>query len=214
MRTLLSSAGLSLSLGVGMPRAEMAVDIVNVVASAGLEHGIDLNALVEAFPTAEYRPEQFPGVIFRLKSPKTATLIFGSGKMVCTGARSEKEARQALLKVVRRLKEAGIVIMGGPEIKIQNVVASANLTGWIDLMGLYEIEKGMRGRILYEPEQFPGLIYRMEDPKVVILLFASGKLVCTGARKEEEVYVAVERLHKRLEELEQIHYEKVGIREG
>jgi len=182
------------------------VKIENVVASGILKHPIDLNAVVTAFPDVEYRPKEFPGLVFRLKSPKTATLIFGSGKMVCTGARSEKEARQALLKVVRRLKEAGIVIMGGPEIKIQNVVASANLTGWIDLMGLYEIEKGMRGRILYEPEQFPGLIYRMEDPKVVILLFASGKLVCTGARKEEEVYVAVERLHKRLEELEQIHY--------
>lgn len=182
------------------------VKIENVVASGILKHKIDLNAVVTAFPDVEYRPKEFPGLVFRLKNPKTATLIFGSGKMVCTGARSEKEAKRALLKVVRSLKDSGIIIVGRPNIKMQNVVASANLSGWVDLMGVYETEKLMRGRILYEPEQFPGLIYRMEDPKVVILLFASGKLVCTGARKEGEVYVAVDKLHKRLQETGQIHY--------
>jgi transcription initiation factor TFIID TATA-box-binding protein len=60
---------------------------------------------------------------------------------------------------------------------------------------------------MYEPEQFPGLIYRMEEPKVVILLFSTGKLVCTGATKEEDVYLAVAKLHKELEEKELISYE-------
>ena len=189
-----------------MPAVEPIIKIENVVASGILKHRIDLNAVVRAFLDVEYRPEEFPGLIFRLKTPKTATLIFASGKMVCTGARSERESRRALMKVVRKMKKAGIIIVGKPEIKIQNVVASANLSGWIDLMGVYEVEKGMRGRILYEPEQFPGLIYRMNDPKVVILLFASGKLVCTGARKEEEVYQAVAKLHEKLEEKGQIHY--------
>ena len=189
-----------------MPAVEPIIKIENVVASGILKHGIDLNAVVRAFPDVEYRPEEFPGLIFRLKRPKTATLIFASGKMVCTGARSERECRRALMKVVREMKKAGIIIVGKTEIKIQNVVASANLSGWIDLMGVYEMERGMRGRILYEPEQFPGLIYRMNDPKVVVLLFASGKLVCTGARKEEEVYQAVAKLHEKLEEKEQIHY--------
>jgi len=83
------------------------------------------------------------------------------------------------------------------------MVASANLLGRIELEDCaYAL-----GRNMYEPEQFPGLIYRMEEPKVVILIFASGKLVCTGATKEEDVYLAVAKLHKELEEKELIYYE-------
>ena len=179
------------------------IHIENVVASATLNQKIDLNAVVKGYPGVEYRPEQFPGLVFRLKRPKTATLIFNSGKMVCTGAKSEKESRRAVKKVVKELKESGIVIVGKPEITIQNIVASASLGGKIDLeQATYSLEKTM-----YEPEQFPGLIYRMAEPKVVILLFASGKLVCTGAKREEDVYDAVYKLHVILEEKELIFYE-------
>mgnify|MGYP000742918445 CR=1 FL=1 len=179
------------------------VKIENVVASATLNQKIDLNAVVKGYPGVEYRPEQFPGLVFRLKRPKTATLIFNSGKMVCTGAKSEKEARRAVMKVIKELKKSGIVIVGKPELKIQNIVASANLGGIVDL----ERSAYVLGKTMYEPEQFPGLIYRMDDPKVVILLFASGKLVCTGAKKEEDVYKAVENLQKKLEKENLIYYE-------
>src|SRR5215469_1762095 len=165
-------------------------NIENVVASATLGQPIDLTAIVRIFPGAEYRPERFPGLVYRLKKPKTATLIFSTGKMVCTGAKSERQARQAVLKVVDELKRDGIVILGRPDIQIQNIVASAGLGGYIDLeKATYGLKKTM-----YEPEQFPGLIYRMDEPKVVILIFASGKLVCTGAKKEIQVYTAVKRL--------------------
>jgi len=183
------------------------INIVNVVASAALEHNIDLNALVRIFPNVEYRPRQFPGVIFRLKKPKTATLIFGSGKMVCTGAKSENKAKEALERVIGRLKDGGMNILGKMTIKIVNIVASASLGGTIDLVQLYEFERGMGGRIIYEPEQFPGLIYRMNDPRAVILIFASGKLVCTGARQEEDAYKAVNKLHQKLEDENLIFYE-------
>lgn len=123
--------------------------------------------------------------------------------MVCTGAKSEKESKRAVMKVVRELKKSGIIIVGKPEIKIQNIVASANLAGLIDL----ERSAYSLGRTMYEPEQFPGLIYRMDIPKVVILLFASGKLVCTGAKKEENVYEAVTKLHETLELEDLIYYE-------
>ncbi|KYH39793.1 MAG: TATA-box binding protein [Candidatus Bathyarchaeota archaeon B26-2] len=185
-----------------VPKVEPVIKIENVVASATLNQRVDLNAVVKGYPGVEYRPEQFPGLVFRLKKPKTATLIFNSGKMVCTGAKSEKEARRAVLKVVRELKKSGIVIIGKPELKIQNIVASANLGGLIDL----EKSAYVLGKTMYEPEQFPGLIYRMDEPKVVILLFASGKLVCTGAKRESEVYEAVKKLHKRLEEENLIYY--------
>ncbi len=186
-----------------MPNSEDSIRIENVVASATLNQRIDLNAVVKGNPGVEYRPEQFPGLVFRLKRPKTATLIFSTGKMVCTGAKSEKEAKRAIKKIVRELKKSGIIIPGKAEIKIVNMVASASLGGLIELeKSAYSLK-----RTMYEPEQFPGLIYRMDEPKVVILLFASGKLVCTGATKEEDVYEAVAKLHKELEEKDLIYYE-------
>jgi transcription initiation factor TFIID TATA-box-binding protein len=186
-----------------MPKSEASINIENVVASATLKQRVDLNAVVKGYPGVEYRPEQFPGLVFRLKRPKTATLIFNSGKMVCTGAKSEKEARRAVMRVIKELKKSGIIIISKPELKIQNIVASASLGGAIDL----EKAAYTLGKTMYEPEQFPGLIYRMAEPKVVILLFASGKLVCTGAKREEDVYEAVSKLHKELEEKELIFYE-------
>jgi transcription initiation factor TFIID TATA-box-binding protein len=179
------------------------INIENVVASATLNQRIDLNSIVRVFPGVEYRPEQFPGLVYRLKKPKTATLIFSSGKMVCTGAKSERQARKAVFKVVDELKRDGIVIMGKPEIMIQNIVASCGLGGRIDLeKAVYGLKKTM-----YEPEQFPGLIYRMDEPKVVILIFTSGKLVCTGAKKEIQVYLAVKKLKETLESKGLILYE-------
>ena len=186
-----------------MPQVSASVNIENVVASAILKQRIDLNSVVKAFPNVEYRPEQFPGLVFRLKKPKTATLIFNSGKMVCTGAKSEIQAKKAVRKVVQELKDNGILIVEKAEIEVQNIVASASLGGKIDL----EKSTVSLGRTMYEPEQFPGLIYRMSDPKVVILLFASGKLVCTGAKKEKEVYDAVTKLHGMLEDQKLIYYE-------
>ena len=186
-----------------MPKTKAIVHIQNVVASATLNQKVDLNALVKSFPGVEYRPEQFPGLVFRLKRPKTATLIFNSGKMVCTGAKSEKEARRAVMAVVKELKKGGIIIISKPELKIQNIVASASLGGRIDL----ELAVSTLVKTMYEPEQFPGLIYRMDEPKVVILIFASGNLVCTGAKKEQDVYDAVHKLHGSLEEQNLIFYE-------
>ena len=189
--------------GFSMPKVKAVVNIENVVASATLKQKVDLNAVVKSYPGVEYRPEQFPGLVFRLKKPKTATLIFNSGKMVCTGAKSEKEAKRAVMKIIKELKKGGIIIISKPELKIQNIVASASLGGTIDLeRAAFEL-----GKTMYEPEQFPGLIYRMDDPKVVILLFASGKLVCTGAKREQDVYEAVNKLHEILEEKNLIYYD-------
>jgi transcription initiation factor TFIID TATA-box-binding protein len=181
---------------------EAYINIENVVASATLNQKIDLNSIVRIFPGVDYRPQQFPGLVYRLMKPKTATLIFSSGKMVCTGAKSERQARKAVTKVVDELKRGGIVILGKPEIQIQNIVASAGLGGRIDLEKTTYSLKGT----MYEPEQFPGLIYRMDDPKVVILLFTSGKLVCTGAKKEAEIPRAIAKLKETLEEKRLITY--------
>jgi len=186
-----------------MPKTKAIINIQNVVAIATLNQKVDLNAVVKGYPSVEYRPEQFPGLVFRLKRPKTGTLIFSSGKMVCTGAKSGKESRSAIMKVVKELKKGGIIIINKPDLKVVNIVASASLGGKVDL----EKTVVTLRKTMYEPEQFPGLMYRMDEPKVVILIFASGSLVVTGTKLEQDVYDAVHKLHGSLEEQNLIFYE-------
>ena len=116
-----------------MPQTKPIVSIENVVASATVNQTVNLNLVTQIFPDVEYHPDQFPGLVFRLKSPKTATLIFSSGKMVCTGAKSEEQAIKAVKNVVQKLKRGGIPIEHEPQIEIQNIVASASLGGKIHL---------------------------------------------------------------------------------
>lgn len=185
-----------------MSKRKPKISIQNIVASVSLNQKINLQEIVEKFPQTEYNPNVFPGLVFRLKKPKTATLIFGTGKMVCTGAKSEKESRSAVRKVVRELRGRGIKIIEKPVVNIQNIVASVELGGEIDLEPLvYKLSK-----VMYEPEQFPGAVYRMDNPKVVFLVFSAGKLVCVGAKKEEQVYEAVDKIQRLLEEKELIFY--------
>ncbi len=166
------------------------VEIQNVVAVASLSQKLDLNAIMKVFRNVEYRPKRFPGLVFRIKRPKTATLIFRTGKMVCTGAKSEKMAISTVRKVVRELKKEGFIIRRRPKIEIVNIVGTADVGGEVDL----EAASYILDNTMYEPEQFPGLIYRMKEPKVVILIFRSGKLVITGGKGEKLVHEAVEKM--------------------
>jgi transcription initiation factor TFIID TATA-box-binding protein len=179
-----------------MTETKPVIAIVNVVASATIEQKLDLVDITKKFPDVEYHPEQFPGAVFRLKTPRTATLLFGSGKMVCTGAKSEEMAIKAVNIVVQNLRKGKIKIKNEPIVTIQNIVSSINLGGKVNL------EQAARTlpRSMYEPEQFPGLIHRMLDPKTVILIFASGKLVCVGARIEKDIHRSVNQIHNLLEE--------------
>ena len=186
-----------------MPQTKPIVSVENVVASASVDQKIDLNEITEKFPDTEYHPEQFPGLVFRLKTPRTATLIFRTGKMVCTGAKSEEMAIKAVNTVVQKLRKGKIKIKNDAVITVQNIVAAINLGGKIHL------EKAARTlpRSMYEPEQFPGLIHRMLDPKTVILIFASGKLVCVGAKLEKEIHRSVHQIHSLLEEKDLMVYD-------
>jgi len=172
-------------------------NIENIVATVTLEQTLDLHEIEREVPGIEYNPDQFPGLVFRLSRPKVTALIFKSGKMVVTGAKNTQELIRAVKKIIRTLYEHGIKIKGKPKIQIQNIVASANLGVEVNLEeAAYKLENNM-----YEPEQFPGLIHRMKDPHVVLLIFSSGKMVITGAKREGEVYEAVERIYQRLQEL-------------
>jgi len=186
-----------------MAQTKPVIEIVNVVASATIEQRLDLNKITKKFPDVEYHPEQFPGAVFRLYNPKTATLLFSSGKMVCTGAKSEELAVKAVNTVVQKLRKGKIKIKNNPIVTVQNIVSSINLGGTVSL------EQAARTlpRSMYEPEQFPGLIHRMLDPKTVILIFASGKLVCVGARQEHEIHRSVNLIHSELEEKNLMTYD-------
>jgi len=186
-----------------MPQTKPIISIENVVASATIDEELDLKDITKKFPDVEWNPDTFPGAVFRIKVPKTATLLFRTGKMVCTGGKSEAMAREAVKKVVQKLRKEKIKIKNDAKVTIQNIVAS------IDLGGKIHLEKVARTlpRSMYEPEQFPGVIHRMLDPKTVILIFASGKLVCTGGKTEKDVYRSVNNLHSMLEEKGLMIYE-------
>ena len=170
--------------------------IENVVASTSLGEELDLQAIALALRGAEYAPDRFPGLIYRLKHPKAATLLFHSGKVVCTGAKSLEDVKTAVDLVAKQITAGGFPVNKDREIVVQNIVASSDLGGKINL-NVIAISLGLE-KVEYEPEQFPGLVYRMATPKVVVLLFGSGKLVCTGARKPSDVDQAVEKIKAEL----------------
>jgi len=172
--------------------------IENVVATVVVEitEKIDLNQIARRHAEVEYNPERFPGLVMRIEKPRATILIFSTGKMVVTGLRKASEAERVVDKVVKNIRKAGIRV-ANPEITIQNIVASGDLHTNIDLnMAAIVMEYAM-----YEPEVFPGLIYRMQEPKTVFLIFSTGRIVCTGAKKKEIVREAVLKLNQQVRDL-------------
>ncbi|HWQ17769.1 MAG TPA: TATA-box-binding protein [Sulfolobales archaeon] len=177
------------------PKPETRIE--NIVATVIFEHQLDLDMIEQGVPNIEYNPDQFPGLILRLDSPKVTALIFRSGKMVVTGAKRTADLIKAVKKILRMFVKSGITITGKPKIQIQNIVASANL----GMEVLLEKAAYLLENTMYEPEQFPGLILRLTEPRVVLLIFSSGKMVITGAKSEEEVERAVNHTYNTLVEL-------------
>jgi transcription initiation factor TFIID TATA-box-binding protein len=172
------------------------IKVENVVASASISDKLDIQDVSNKLDGAEYEPEQFPGVIYRLRKPKVAILIFGSGKIVCTGAKTPEIVRIAVEHLTQRLGETGTSVVKNPEITVQNMVATWDTGQPFNLSDLI-LSFGME-RVEYEPEQFPGMVFRLDDPKVVMLFFSSGKVVCTGAKSVEELERAVDIVKKEL----------------
>ena len=166
------------------------MEIVNIVVSTSLEHDIPLEKMAATLSNTEYNPEQFPGLVIRIKDPKTSALIFSSGKVVCTGARSMEKVHESIKKIIKSLKKINVDIKIEPEVKIQNMVASGSVGMDLNLntlaMKLPNTE--------YEPEQFPGLVYKLNEAKATFLLFSNGKVVCTGTKSVDEVHKALDML--------------------
>lgn len=179
------------------------VKIENIVASTSFADKLDLDVIAQSLDEAEYEPEQFPGLVYRLNNPKTATLLFRSGKANCTGAKTIEDVKTAVNIIGEKLEKMGVKVNKNLEIVIQNMVATADLGGELNLSEV-AISLGLEN-VEYEPEQFPGLVYRIKEPCVAMLLFGSGKIVCAGARKIEDVSLAVDNLSKELSSLGLLH---------
>ncbi|KTW31704.1 TATA-box-binding protein [Pneumocystis jirovecii RU7] len=168
----------------------------NIVATVNLDCRLDLKTIALHARNAEYNPKRFAAVIMRIREPKTTALIFASGKMVVTGAKSEDDSKLASRKYARIIQKLGFNAKF-TDFKIQNIVGSCDVRFPIRLEGLAYSHGTFSS---YEPELFPGLIYRMVKPKIVLLIFVSGKIVLTGAKVREEIYQAFEAIYPVLNE--------------
>jgi transcription initiation factor TFIID TATA-box-binding protein len=171
---------------------EDSLRIENIVASAKIADTLDLIQISEQLSAADYNKKRFPGVVIRISDPKLAILIFGSGKVVLTGAKSVESLDKGLEYLSNELRSLHITLYDELEYHVQNIVTSADLGTSINLNKIaigFNLEQ-----IEYEPEQFPGLVYRLSDPKVVVLLFRSGKLIITGGKTEEDAKRAVQNI--------------------
>ncbi len=173
------------------------IKIQNIVVSTSLEHDIPLIKLAETLPNTEYNPEQFPGLVMRIKEPKTSALIFSSGKVVCTGAKSLTKVKESISKIIKNLAKIKIKIRVKPKIIVQNMVASGNIFMDLNLNSLAMKLPNTE----YEPEQFPGLVYKLQGTRATFLLLSNGKIVCTGTRSESRLKDAVDKLIGNLKKL-------------
>ncbi|NJL44055.1 MAG: TATA-box-binding protein [Nitrosarchaeum sp.] len=164
------------------------VQVVNIVVSTSFEHDIPLEKMAAVLSNTEYNPEQFPGLVIRIKDPKTSALIFSSGKVVCTGARTLEDVDRAIKNIIESLKKIDVEIKIKPEITIQNIVASGRIGMDLNLNTLAMKLENTE----YEPEQFPGLVYKLMEANATFLLFSNGKVVCTGTKSEEQVHEALD----------------------
>lgn len=171
--------------------------IQNIVATTSLNVKVPLQKLVRSNADTEYSPEQFPGLVLRIKKPKSAVLVFSSGNLVCTGTKSTVQVNEVIAQVIKQLRKIGIRVKDKPKITVQNIVASGSVDLKMDLNMLsLELENTE-----YEPEQFPGLVYKLEQPNATFLLFSNGKLVCTGTKNRDQLNEAMKQLTKNIKAL-------------
>ena len=166
-------------------------EIQNIVLSVTYEDTeFDLESLAGMLEGARYDPEVFPGIAYKSIDPTASFLIFASGKMNCVGAKTMEGAKEAIEKLTEKLKNSDVDIKSDPEVKVQNMVASFDFSRKFDLE---KIARAFRNTE-YEPEVFPGLVFRLDEPKVVVLLFVSGKGVCAGAKSQEDIEKAADKI--------------------
>ncbi len=179
-----------------MAKAQSNYKIQNIVATASLGKPVPLTKLARTQPNTEYNPKTFPGLVLRIKEPKSAVLVFSSGNLVCTGTKSTAQVKKVIDAVIKQLKKINVNITVKPKITVQNIVASGTIELKLNLNFLaLEMENTE-----YEPEQFPGLVYKLVEPNATFLLFSNGKLVCTGTKNRKQLEESMKQLLKNVKE--------------
>jgi len=170
--------------------------IENIVVSTQVSNSFDISLLAEKLPGSSYNPDEFNGLTIKFETPKIAVLIMSNGKLVCTGGKNQEEIKKSIEKTITKIKEAGFDIKQNYKIKYENIVASTDLRKSMDLE---KISKGLPiQNVTYDPSEFPGIIYKADDYNSILLLFSSGKIVCTGAKEIEAATKAIEMLKEKL----------------
>ncbi len=171
--------------------------IQNIVATTSLGKDVPLTKLAKTLSNTEYNPEQFPGLVLRVKKPKSAVLVFSSGNLVCTGTKSIAQVKEVIREVIKQLRKINVRVSIVPKVTVQNIVASGSINVNLNLNYLaLELENTE-----YEPEQFPGLVYKLVNPTATFLLFSNGKLVCTGTKNRAQLEDSMNQLQKKTREI-------------
>lgn len=174
--------------------AKSDLKVQNIVATTSLGKEVSLTKLARSQSNTEYNPEQFPGLVLRIDKPKSAVLVFSSGNLVCTGTKSVAQVKEVIKAVIKQIAKIGVKVTQVPKITVQNIVAS----GSIDLSLNLNVLALQLENTEYEPEQFPGLVYKLDEPTATFLLFSNGKLVCTGTKNKQQLEESMEKLNKNI----------------
>jgi transcription initiation factor TFIID TATA-box-binding protein len=177
---------------MAVAKNDSSLKVQNIVATTALEKEVSLTKLARMQPNTEYNPDTFPGLVLRIAKPKSAVLVFSSGNLVCTGTKSIAQVKEVVQQVIKKLKKIGVNVTIKPKITVQNIVASGAINLDLNLNTLaLELENTE-----YEPEQFPGLVYKLDEPTATFLLFSNGKLVCTGTKNKAQLDDSIVQLNK------------------
>lgn len=175
-------------------KKDTSLNVQNIVATTSLGKDVSLTKLARTQPNTEYNPDTFPGLVLRIKKPKSAVLVFSSGNLVCTGTKSIAQVKEVVQQVIKQLRKIGVNVTTKPKITVQNIVASGAINLDLNLNTLaLELENTE-----YEPEQFPGLVYKLDEPTATFLLFSNGKLVCTGTKNRAQLEDSMVQLNKNI----------------
>ena len=175
-----------------MGRTDRETVIENIVTSTYIGTDLDLETIAEVLEGATYIPETFPCLIYRLKDHKPVTLLFRSGKTICTGAKSMDEVHTVIKSIIEKLTNAEIVVNNEYNILVRNMIASFDYGTEINLNAV-GVTLGTE-KVEYAPKEFPGLIYHIPDTPIELLLFTSGKLVCTGGTNRMDIDTAIDKI--------------------
>lgn len=174
-----------------IPKVTSKLKIQNIVATCSLGKDVPLVKLAKSNANTEYNPEQFPGLVLRIKKPKSAVLVFSSGNLVCTGTKSVSQVKKVIQEVIKQLqRKVKVRVSKVPKVKVQNIVASGAINLTLNLNELALLLENTE----YEPEQFPGLVYKLIEPTATFLLFTNGKLVCTGTKNRKQLEESMRQL--------------------